>query len=219
MAGRREVRWRSPGVWMGAAVATATRSPRGTSDGQGREAGMAGAIVAAMGTAKQPPRQFSALDLLTEQHTTVDKLIARLEKDGISTEQKRAAFIELADSLAAHATIEEKIFYPAVLMKKTEDMLFEATEEHLQIKRVLADMLELDVEGDRFDAKLSVLKEEVTHHAHKEEEDKLFPKLRKLMSSEELQALGGEMLAMFETLMTQEPRKNVPKETRKPAAL
>ena len=180
---------------------------------------MRGALASAMGTAKQRPSQFSALDLLTEQHATVDNLIKRLESDGTSTEAKRAAFIELADSLAAHATIEEKIFYPAVLMKKTEDMLLEATEEHLQIKRMLADMLELDVETDRFEAKLSVLKEELTHHAHEEEEGKLFPKLRKMMSSEELQALGGEMLAMFEKLMTQEPRKNVPKETRKPAAL
>jgi hypothetical protein len=172
-----------------------------------------------MGTAKQRPSQFSALDLLTEQHATVDKLIKRLESERTSIDGKRAAFIELADSLAAHATIEEKIFYPAVLMKKTEDMLLEATEEHLQIKRVLADMLELDVEDLRFEAKLSVLQEEVSHHAHDEEEGKLFPKLRKMMSPEELEALGGEMLTMFEKLMTQEPRKNVPKETRAPAAL
>jgi hemerythrin superfamily protein len=175
--------------------------------------------AARMVHAKQPATPLSALDLLTEQHATVDKLIKRLESAGISKEQKRAAFIELADSLAAHATIEEKIFYPAVLMKKTEDMLLEATEEHLQIKRILADMLELDVEDAHFDAKLSVLKEELTHHAHEEEEDKLFPKLRKLMSSAELQALGGELLVMFDKLMTQEPRKNVPKETGKPAAL
>jgi hemerythrin superfamily protein len=172
-----------------------------------------------MATPQQRASQLSALDLLIEQHTTVDKLIKRLESEGISTEKKRAAFVELADSLAAHAAIEEKIFYPAVLAKKTEDMLLEATEEHLQIKRVLADMLELDVEDARFDAKLSVLKEEVTHHAHEEEEGKLFPKLRKMMSNAELQALGGELLVMFEKLMTQEPRKNVPKETRKPAPL
>jgi len=180
---------------------------------------MEGAAGLGMGTAKQRPTHASALELLTEQHSAVDKLIKRLEGKNASTAQKRAAFIELADSLAAHATIEEKLFYPAVLAKKTEDMLLEATEEHLQIKRVLADMLELDVDDDRFEAKLSVLREEVTHHAHEEEEDKLFPKLRTMMSSDELLALGGEMLSMFEQLMTQEPRKNVPKETHKPAAL
>jgi Hemerythrin HHE cation binding domain len=172
-----------------------------------------------MGTAKPRSREFDALDLLTAQHTAVDKLVEKLESKTIATAQKRASFIELADNLAAHVAIEEKIFYPAALAKKTEDMLLEATEEHLQIKRVLADMLELDVEDQRFDAKLSVLKEELEHHAHEEEEGKLFPKLRTLLSRDELQALGGEMLAMFETLMTQEPRKNVPEETRKPAPL
>ena len=39
---------------------------------------------------------------------------------------------ELADKLAAHAAIEEKLFYPAVMTDDTEDKLLEATEEHLR---------------------------------------------------------------------------------------
>ena len=68
-------------------------------------------------------------------------------------------------------------------------------------------------------AKLSVLKENVSHHAHEEEEDKLFPMLRKQMSADDLAALGNEVLAMFEQLMTQHPSMNVPNETAQAAPL
>ena len=97
--------------------------------------------------------------------------------------------------------------------KQTQEILLESTEEHLAIKRVLADLLETRLDDDRFDAKLSVLKEEVDHHAREEEEDILFPKVRKMFSAEELDALGAEMLALFQSLMAKEPRKDVPAQT------
>jgi hypothetical protein len=163
-------------------------------------------------------QMVNVLDLLQSQHSEVDQLFAQLEA---GTGDKVAAFRELADKLAAHATVEEKIFYPGVLQARTVDMLHEAVEEHLAIKRVLADLIEMDpdVDQDEFAAKLTVLKEEVSHHAHEEEESKLFPVLRKAMSNDELAALGNEVLAMFEDLMEQAPRRNVSSETDHAASL
>jgi hypothetical protein len=106
-----------------------------------------------------------------------------------------------------------------VLAKQTEDMLLESVEEHLAIKRVLADLIALDVDDDQFDAKLEVMKEEVEHHAREEEEGELFPKVEKLIASEELDALGQEMLSKFEELLVAQPRMQVPKETRAAAKL
>lgn len=163
--------------------------------------------------------QLNALDLLAQQHTEVDELIGRLQDDDLEGEQKTLVFFELADKLAAHAAMEEQLFYPAVRAKQTEEDLLESTEEHLQIKRLLADLLVTDIFDDRFDAKLSVLQEEVEHHAHEEEEGKLFDKVRDLMDEEELQALGGEMLALFEKLLAQKPRNQVPNETTEAAKL
>lgn len=170
-----------------------------------------------MGTVRK--NQLNALDLIIQQHDEVDALIARLEEEELEPQQKQFVFNELADKLAAHATMEEQLFYPAILAKKTEDMLLEATEEHLAIKRVLADLVDTDIEDDRFDARLSVLKEEIEHHAREEEEDKLFPKVRGMMSQEELAALGSEMLALFERLVASHPRTQVKRETRKPAEI
>jgi iron-sulfur cluster repair protein YtfE (RIC family) len=169
-----------------------------------------------MGTAKRTTKMIDVLDLLTEQHTEVDKLIGKLEK---GSGDAGAVFQELADKLAAHATIEEKIFYPAVMTDKTKDLLNESVEEHLEVKRTLADMLQLDPDSDTFEAKLNVLKENLSHHAHEEEEDKLFPMVRKQMNADERAALGNQCIAMFEELMTKHPSQNVPNETAKAATL
>ena len=155
---------------------------------------------------------IDVLELLTEQHDEVENLISRIEESDDS-ELKEELFRELADKIAAHSTMEEKIFYPSVMSEGTSEHLLEATEEHLAVKRVLADMLEMDADDERFDAKLSVLKEEIRHHARDEEEGKLFPQLRRQLSAETLAGLGNECLAFFELLLEREPRMNVPSET------
>jgi len=52
------------------------------------------------------PELLNALDLLTEQHAEIDALFEVLER---GAGDRQAAFVELADKLAAHATIEEKL--------------------------------------------------------------------------------------------------------------
>jgi hypothetical protein len=166
--------------------------------------------------AKRADVILNALDLLTDQHTYVDSLFERIEKGG---RDRMAAFLELADNLAAHAVIEEKLFYPRVMTTETSELLHESVEEHLAIKRVLADLLTMDLDDEDFDAKISVLKEQVSHHAHEEEEGKLFPILRQSMDADELAGLGNELLAMFEELIRSAPRNQVPAETREAAPL
>ncbi len=156
------------------------------------------------------------LELLAEQHKEVDELIAKLEN---GSGPRRGLLIQLADRLAAHATVEEKLFYPAVMAKDTQSQLHEAVEEHLSIKRVLADMIDMRLEDHLFEAKLSVLKEQVRHHAHEEEEGELFPRVKELLSVDERAALGNEILVMFEELMRGHPSQQVPRQTAAAAKL
>jgi hemerythrin superfamily protein len=51
----------------------------------------------------------------------------------------------------------------------------------------------LSKDSEKFEPKLKVLKENVEHHTEEEEEEKLFPKVRKLFSASELQELGAEL--------------------------
>ena len=150
------------------------------------------------------------IEILTAQHRQVDDLFEQLLS---GKGDRRALFGQLADMLAAHAAAEEKLFYPAVLAKDTSDQLHESVEEHLAIKRVLADLLTMKLDDATFMAKLNVLEEEVTHHAHREEEAKLFPKVMKMFDRDERAALGNEVLVMFEELMQGHPSANVPQET------
>ena len=102
---------------------------------------------------------LDALDLLRGQHRAVDRLFREIQ--AAKGTSKATSFRELADMLAVHATIEEWIFYPGVRSAETEELLAESTEEHLAMKRTLADMLDEDVSGEAFDAKLGLLREQV----------------------------------------------------------
>lgn len=159
---------------------------------------------------------MNAIELLESQHRDVEKLFSQIEK-AKSKDDKAALFEEIADSLAIHAAIEEHHFYPAVKAKRTEDILLESLEEHLGIKRVLADLLKTEADDDTFDAKIKVLKEQVEHHVEEEEGD-LFPKVRKLFDKDQLEAIGQEMTAEQVELEEQgAPHEGIPAETGEPA--
>jgi hemerythrin superfamily protein len=119
--------------------------------------------------------------------------------------ERRERFQQAADVLMSHISIEERLFYPAVKARRTEDILLESLEEHLSLKRLVADLVELPVEDEHFQAKLHVLEEQAEHH-HKEEEEHLFPKVKKLLSSEELRELGEQMQAMQVAILADHPR-------------
>jgi hemerythrin superfamily protein len=161
---------------------------------------------------------MNAIDMLESQHREVEELFKKIEK-AKDASSKDELFLEIADKLAIHAAIEEHQFYPSVKAKRTEDILLESLEEHLAIKRVLSDLLDVDAEDESFDAKIKVLKETVEHHVG-EEEDDLFPKVRKLLSEEELEAIGQEMQAeQSELEEAGDARKAVPSETDRPASI
>lgn len=164
---------------------------------------------------------MNAIDLLTKQHDGLEALIKKVEKAGKAKNRaaKNLGFLELADYLAAHMKIEETEFYPAIIEKQLEEKLLESLEEHLALKRVLNDLMELDIDDPKFDAKLSVLSETHEHHARKEEEKELFPKVKKLLSKDELETLGKQMLKTFNTLMKHDPREMIPSETDEAAPL
>ena len=160
----------------------------------------------------------TAIDMLDSQHREVEALFAKLEKaDG--GERKQKVFTEIADKLALHASIEEQVFYPAVKARRTEDILLESLEEHLGIKRVLADLIDIDATDETFDAKAKVLKEQVEHHVG-EEEDDLFPKVKKIFDEETLIALAGEMALLEDKLLMEgSPRLAVLTQTEEAAPL
>ncbi|HEX9100953.1 MAG TPA: hemerythrin domain-containing protein, partial [Polyangia bacterium] len=101
---------------------------------------------------------MNAIDMLEEDHRMVEELFEAIEATR-DLGERAELFGELADALAVHAALEEDIFYPACRSEDTEEALLESLEEHLQAKRLLADLLELEPSDAVFMAKISVLKD------------------------------------------------------------
>ena len=161
---------------------------------------------------------MNAVELLESQHREVEKLFTKIEK-AKDKRDKATLFAQIADDLAMHAAIEEQHFYPAVRAKRTEDILLESLEEHLGIKRVIADLLAIDAGDETFDAKIKVLKEQVEHHVEEEESD-LFPKSKKVLDAQEMANLGAAMEQAQRRIEKRgDAREGVPAETAHAAAL
>jgi hemerythrin superfamily protein len=147
---------------------------------------------------------MNAIELLVTQHRRMEAALkSLLEIDG---DRRARLFGETADELISHVLIEEEHFYPAVRARRTEDILLESLEEHLSLKRLVADLVALSADDPRFEPKVHVLKEQAEHH-HREEEEKLFPKVAKMLSAEELDALGASMASAQAALLVGHPRE------------
>jgi iron-sulfur cluster repair protein YtfE (RIC family) len=114
--------------------------------------------------------------ILETDHREVEELFAKIEK----TEGKeRQPFIdELATSLQAHMELEERVVYPAMQPVTGKEDVEEGKTEHDIARSGLAEVVELAPDTPGFGAALAALKAGIAHHVKEEEED-VFPKLRK----------------------------------------
>lgn len=135
-----------------------------------------------------------ATDLLVHHHRLVEKLFERLES---STKGFDETLRELADDLAAHISIEERLFYPAV-RRVNPDVILEGLEEHAMGRFALRRLLGTRATDKEVKTRLKALKELMTNH-HREEEHDLFPAVRRLMSDAALKKLGAKMQTLFDS--------------------
>ena len=138
---------------------------------------------------------MDAITLLRNDHETVEQLFKRFEKAGDRAHvEKRQIVDRIIEELSVHAAIEEQVFYPVAraTVPDTEDIALESLEEHHIVKWVLSELADLDPRDERFDAKVTVLIENVRHHVE-EEEDEFFPKVRRELSRKALADLGDAL--------------------------
>ncbi len=156
---------------------------------------------------------MDAIVLLKEDHKVLEKLFKAFEKAGNGAEKTKLKLVkQIIAELSVHAFIEEQLFYPAARAKvpETEDHVLESLEEHHIVKWVLAELAEMTPADERFDAKVTVLMENVRHHVE-EEEQEWFPEVRKGMGRKELKELGEAMAAAKKTAPKQ-PQPMAPDE-------
>ena len=140
-----------------------------------------------------------AVSLLKADHDRVKKLFDQFEKTKGRAAKKKIVREALAE-LKVHAAIEEEIFYPAIRKPIGKDIMNEADEEHHVAKLLIAELETMKGSESHFDAKFTVLAENVRHHI-KEEENEMLPKARGVKL--DFEALAEKMKRRKEKLLAE----------------
>ena len=143
-----------------------------------------------------------AIELLLADHRNVEKLFKqyeRLVEDEGSYNEKEALAAKICAELTVHAQVEEEIFYPAARdILDDEQLIDEAVVEHASAKDLISQLADMSPDDDLYDAKIKVLSELIEHHVE-EEEDEMFPKLKK--AKLDTATLGPQMAQRKEELV------------------
>ena len=156
------------------------------------------------------PQTQDAVALLKQDHRTAEDLFAQFEKaSGDGSKEKIAKRICL--ELSVHARIEEEIFYPACEGKVEEDLLKEAYVEHDGAKVLIAEIMAGEAGDEFYEAKVTVLQEQIEHHVQEEEKrmDGMFAQARK--AGLNMDQLGVELAARKADLTAQYDATGLPK--------
>lgn len=155
--------------------------------------------MASTHAAKSPDQD--AIAMLTADHKKVKQLFAKFDKlkEAGTDDEKSDVVATICNELKIHTTIEEEIFYPAVRKAiDDEDLMNEALVEHAGAKDLIEQLEGVDPGDELYDAKVTVLGEQIDHHVREEEGD-MFPKAKK--AKVDTDALGAKMLNRKRELM------------------
>lgn len=146
---------------------------------------------------------MKATRLLKEDHDKVRALFREFESAGENAHKQKQGIVErVFRELEVHTKIEEEIFYPAVKAKmgnEGEELVAESLQEHHVVDVLMGEMQPLQPDNPEYEAKFTVLMENVEHHAE-EEEKEMFPGAEKKLGAE-LESLGERMQRRKEELM------------------
>jgi hemerythrin superfamily protein len=142
---------------------------------------------------------MDALLLLTGDHNRVRGLFKLYKAAHESQDTQRGQ--ELAEKiireLTVHTEIEESTFYPAIKDcgdQKLSELVVEGYEEHAVVKDLINEVQACQPGDERWHAKMTVIIENVEHHAEEEEKD-MWPKVRSLMDATGLESLAKRLEA------------------------
>lgn len=142
-----------------------------------------------------------AIKLLTEDHNKVKKMFKEFERlcKKNDEEGKEELATQICKELSIHAQLEEEIFYPAAREAiDDDDTMNEAMVEHASAKDLIAQIQSTSASDPMYAALVTVLGEYINHHVE-EEQNEIFPKVKK--SKIDLEEIGLEIAERKEALM------------------
>ena len=142
-----------------------------------------------------------AIVLLKEDHQEIREQFRRFSEAGPNAHVAKGKIVDkIIELLTVHTYIENEVMYPEVrrLLPDLEGDVLESYEEHHVADLLTAEIAAMSPDAERFDAKVTVLIENVSHHMDEEEQD-WFPKVREGLGRKDLQEIGARMIELKET--------------------
>lgn len=142
--------------------------------------------------------KFNIIDVLLMDHRYLKEGIKVLKSDDADKKSKLKAAKTFLDALHKHSEAEKKAVYaPLVKVKDLKMDILEGQVEHgivdAKVKMLTSKLTGLRTLSDELEVELKVLAELVEHHV-KEEEDEMFPKLRKDLDKTILNEMGFQFM-------------------------
>jgi len=138
---------------------------------------------------------MNPIDIIKEDHRRIEELFARFLETDSETSQE-ALFEQIETGLNAHSEMEERVLYPA-LRQYAPEKVDEAIDEHSEVKDLLLDLLESDLDEDAFESQFNRLVEDVRHHVEEEESPNgLLALAQQHFNTEQLSAMARDLLAV-----------------------
>jgi len=156
-----------------------------------------------------------AIVLLKDDHKELKKLFKDFRGAGPNaTATKGKIVTKIIAALTKHTYIENEGMYPQVreLAPDLEADILESYEEHHVADLLVMELTAMEAKDERFDAKTTVLIENVEHHIG-EEEDEWFPKVRKELSRKQLQDIGEHPIELKKKAPTSPAQPSAIKKT------
>jgi hemerythrin superfamily protein len=133
---------------------------------------------------------MNAIEFLIKEHNQVRSMLADIAKESHPFDTQKKRFELVAQDLIRHENMEHEIWYPHFkneMPNKVQHLLKEEKSAEKEIKKIE----ELKTEA-AWKEHFVKFKQAVEHHAQ-EEEQKLFPEVKKILSEKQLLEIGASM--------------------------
>ena len=138
---------------------------------------------------------MKATDVLRSAHELFRRLFSEYHE--APPARKREIFRTIKNEWEIHARIEEELFYPAVVKVRSGEaraVVRNGLEEHQILEGLLAEIDQMDARDDRYEDRMSALRESV-ERLLRDEEDRIFAQALSHLSEARLEKIGTDMEA------------------------
>lgn len=137
-----------------------------------------------------------AIVLLKADHKEIKAAFKHFQESGEGATAKKGKIVDkIIELLTVHTYIENEVMYPEIrsVLPDLNKEILESYEEHHVGDLLATELAALSPEAERFDAKTTVLIENMTHHID-EEEREWFPRVRDGLGRKQLSEIGQRLL-------------------------